>query len=944
MATISSRVLSSGILTANGSFDEVTFNPNAGSSVVTNLTVFSQDLSSGAFWVGYNRTVTANYAGAPDGSFTANRVLETTDAVNTIHGFGQGQTTYVAGNRYTISFYMKSYSADRNFQFGIGYPVLGGITGQTFVYALVNPDTGAISSSLTYAPASPTFSSTDVGGGWYRFTLSFLAGNTISGQGVDIQFLGGAGRNQQTYIGNGTSGVLFWGLQIEQSSTATPYQPKVASTNLLNYSTNLTNASYWIPQNSTITANSAIAPDGTLTAAKLTGNNGATTRKSIYQPISGLVTNSNYTLSTYIKSAGYTSATIFMDTSLVGPNQYQGSQALVSLVNGSKSGTDSSVTTVIPLDNGWYRLTTTGKVTGTSFNLQIAMGETNGLGTPTGDGVSGIYIWGTQLELSDTKVGPYNSIPTTYKPTTLNTNIVLPRFVKRDSSNTYFIRGEYDEVTYNANSTNALYNLHPNSQDWTKNIQSQQNSTINSANTVAPDGTLTGTRITSTITGGTNTALIQKLVALPTAQLSNNLPWCWSIYVKQGTSPSITISIGFSNGTTYKDILLKLTWSTLALSPGGSTNYQVGGPTNYGVEDAGNGWYRLWCTLTNTYNGTQIGPRIYVRDAGTANILGEYNYIWGGQLEQASYPSPYQPTSSTSSTQFESLSSPSNITTPVFANRITNTGNSYVKREYDEWTGVPITDGLVLYADAAVSSSYTPGSTTWYNLANSSTTGVVVGTTNGSGPVGSGVLTTNNFNYDYTTMSLKINDNRVDANCQIRFENIDYNALAVSNNFTLMFACKKDYFGNLGATNAALFEGVNNGYNTGWRIQDNTGGTPGGDATGYQSWTLSMSPAAVPTGWNHGITDSSLNRFTIVGFSVSPTTVYGFCNGNSNSRTNPGTYFGGASPVNRGWINFTGSGVGSFNGRLGFFMVYNRALTVAEMTYNFNQFKRRYGL
>jgi hypothetical protein len=933
MATTSSRVLSSGILTANGSFDEVTFNPNAGTNAVTNLISYSQDFTQLSSWSGQtgSGSITPNTVIAPDGTLTGSTLTSLTAFTNLVPS---SVPTTAPGQVVTVSIFVKNGNiTPGNPYFNIVNDPVGAPTG-----TLTNLQQWELINGTSGTPSNIISSSiTAVGNGWFRASITY---RLTENQLFRPRFWLGS-YTSTNYAG---SYVYLWGAQVEYGSVLTPYQPKVASTNLVNYSTNLTNASYWIPQNSTITANSAIAPDGTLTAAKLTGNNGSTIRKSIYQPISGLLANSNYTLSTYIKSAGYTSATIFMDTSLVGPNQYQGSQVLVSLVNGSKTTPDASIVNVIPLDNGWYRITTTGKVTGTSFNLQIAMGDANGVGTATGDGVSGIYIWGTQLELSDTKVGPYNSIPTAYKPTTLNTNIVLPRFVKRDSANTYYISGEYDEVTYNANSTNALYNIHPYSQDWTKNIQSQQNSTINSANTVAPDGTLTGTRITSTITGGTNTALIQKLVALPTAQLSNNLPWCWSVYVKQGTAPSITISAGFVNATTYKDILVKLTWSGLALSPGGSTNYQVGGPTNYGVEDAGNGWYRLWCTLTNTYNGTQIGPRIYVRDAGTANVLGEYNYIWGGQLEQASYPSPYQPTSSTSSTQFESLSSPSVLTTPRFANRITNTGNSYVKQEYDEWTGVPITDGLVLYADAAVSSSYTPGSTsTWYNLANNSTNGIITAVTGGYSGIGTAPLTLNEFDYDYSTMSIRLNDNRYSTNGQIRFENIDYNSLAVSNNFSVMFATKTDYYGS-SPGNSELFQAVGNGYNYGWRIQSSGAGTPGTDFNGTQGWNLAMSPAAVPSGWSHTVTDFSTNRWGIFGFSVSPTTVYGFCNGNSNSRTNPGTYYGGPSIQNQGWINYTGAGVGSFNGRLGFFMVYNRALTVAEMTYNFNQFRRRYGL
>ena len=71
-----------------------------------------------------------------------------------------------------------------------------------------------------------------------------------------------------------------------------------------------------------------------------------------------------------------------------------------------------------------------------------------------------------------------------------------------------------------------------------------------------------------------------------------------------------------------------------------------------------------------------------------------------------------------------------------------------------------------------------------------------------------------------------------------------------------------------------------------------------------------MSPAATPSGWGLGVSDTSTNRMCIAGFSVSPTTVYGFCNGNTTTRSNPGTYAGSTS---QGWISFTGAGAVALN-------------------------------
>ena len=158
-----------------------------------------------------------------------------------------------------------------------------------------------------------------------------------------------------------------------------------------------------------------------------------------------------------------------------------------------------------------------------------------------------------------------------------------------------------------------------------------------------------------------------------------------------------------------------------------------------------------------------------------------------------------------------------------------------------------------------------------------------------------------------------------------------------------MFAAKKDYYGSSGNLNgnSEFFQAVNNGYGTGWRIVEDNQGLLGRPFTGTHYWSLSMSPAATPSGWGLGVGDTSTNRMCIVAFSVSPTTVYGFCNGNTTTTTNPGTYAGSTS---RGWISFTGAGAGSFNGQIGFFMVYNRALSLVELTQNYNAFRRRYNL
>jgi len=181
----------------------------------------------------------------------------------------------------------------------------------------------------------------------------------------------------------------------------------------------------------------------------------------------------------------------------------------------------------------------------------------------------------------------------------------------------------------NGKSYNSKHNLAIYSQDWTQSYQAIANVTIAAANTIAPDGTLTGQRITTTVSAINNDGFIQKLYSysgktLPTA----NSLLTFSTYVKQGTSPKTSILIGPYNGTSYKDFLVTINWSDLSLTTGGSQ----AGRNYYGVIPAANGWYRLWATTDNYYGATDFGYRIFTRDNSYVNVAGEYSYIWGSQV------------------------------------------------------------------------------------------------------------------------------------------------------------------------------------------------------------------------------------------------------------------------------------------------------------------------
>ena len=198
----------------------------------------------------------------------------------------------------------------------------------------------------------------------------------------------------------------------------------------------------------------------------------------------------------------------------------------------------------------------------------------------------------------------------------------------------------------------------------------------------------------------------------------------------------------------------------------------------------------------------------------------------------------------------------------------------------------------------------------------------------------------------YGTPVIEINNTGTTSNGQIRVITQDLNALAVNQNFTVMFASKKNFYGIGGNNygNSQIFVGVPNGYGAGFRIIEQSQGTPGAVFSGnfYTNNTIySLGYNDINTSLYVSDNPGVGNRMCICAFTVSPTTIFGFINGNTNSRVNPLTYVSGTSDPR---ISSTQGGAGSFNGLLGFFMIYNRALSRDEIFENYNALRGRYKL
>jgi hypothetical protein len=167
--------------------------------------------------------------------------------------------------------------------------------------------------------------------------------------------------------------------------------------NLITYSEDFSNA-FWLIQNSSITLNSTISPDGTLNAAKLTENTSNSTHRILNG--AGLTVSGDVSISVFAKKGE-------RNWIRLTNNNIQG--AFFDLDNGVVGdvivGIDAKIENY---GNGWYRCSISQ--TGVANERLGVYTSIDGVNTTyTGDGTSGVYIYGAQLE--------QGSYATSYIPT-----------------------------------------------------------------------------------------------------------------------------------------------------------------------------------------------------------------------------------------------------------------------------------------------------------------------------------------------------------------------------------------------------------------------------------------------------------------------------------------------------------------------------------------------
>ena len=399
---------------------------------------------------------------------------------------------------------------------------------------------------------------------------------------------------------------------------------RYAALNYLTYSEDLTDGS-WVKNNSSISANSATSPDGKQTADKIVENTASSTSHRVYHAIS---ISSLATFSAYFKAAGRNFVRVILY-----PGVTLG--AYFDLINGTVISSDAGITgQITSAGNGWFRCSVTYSGGGTSTWAQVHIspdGITDGY---TGDGSSGIYMWGAQLEASST-VG-------TYCPTTSSANSA-PRFNHTYNGTSWVSRG----LLVEEQRTNNILQ----SQDLTTTWTANRGSIISNA-TVAPDGTTTADRFVENTANGVHGPV-------QTPVTTTSAAYTVSGFFRAGSRSIIVMRFqDFATGLNGVGAEFNLSTGTIS-----SPAVVIGAFTSPSatISNVGGGWYR--CTVTGTANTTQCSLRIETcTTAGTfsaaffqgSSYTGDgssYFDSWGYQLELGSFATSYIPTTSASATR-----------------------------------------------------------------------------------------------------------------------------------------------------------------------------------------------------------------------------------------------------------------------------------------------------
>lgn len=621
-------------------------------------------------WSNFNGSVAANALVAPDGTATGCLWTVSGTAGSAVYKSG---LTFTSGTTYTTSCYFKA-----------GTTSYGYISAQgSGVYAstVFNLAAGSVGSSVTNGSGVVvTNSIQSVGNGWYRCSITYVANSSMticafgaSSVGTFVSF--DTSGNPQNNV-NG-SNLYVWGAQTETGSSATSYVAtpltftsrassatylgpngyitsattntarnqtnsvgttnlllESAASNLLKYTDYIGN---WSTSDCSVAVNQTQSPEGLMFGSKMVENTVANTLHYVTSATFSETSGTTYTASIYAKAGGrniiqfnagtITGAGVFFDLS-------------------SGTVTSGSGGTITALGNGWYRCSATG-VSTTTQSTSVVRIYTLVSGTYpfyTGDGVSGVYLWGAQFEAGSTATSYIPSVETfsgrSSSGTYYNSSGVLATATSGTSRTTYnpALLGAGGKLLLEPAATNlALYSEQFDNANWAK-----ASLTVTANAVTAPDGNTTADKIISN--NGVAGQIYQTY-----SKSASAITYTATVYAKAAEFSWLQIAFydGSANGCRG--------WFDLSAGATGTTA-GIGTPytgVTLSIQAINNGWYRCSLTATTNTAGSNVLYLYPVNGDGASTVGNGTNgiYLWGAQYETSAGATSYITTTSSAVTR-----------------------------------------------------------------------------------------------------------------------------------------------------------------------------------------------------------------------------------------------------------------------------------------------------